>query len=185
MTSRRPMTFRERGIFLAAALLGAGLAGDRFFLRPALERRDELEQRIALAERRYLRDRALLARKERLLEERRAYALAAGPRESSAEEGTELLREIERRARANGVSIRDIKSRPASDRSGGQGPSVAIVAESAWDPFARFLHDLHRSPRFLQVDKAVLQTKGDGTSRVLTTQLVVSRSRSMASTSKE
>ena len=159
---------RERLVFGATLAVAALFLADRLIVSGLREKWGALDDEIAAKEVMLRRDLLSLARKDLIVREYNLYVASSAGSGGGQDEMTGLLRELETYARAGGVKIRDIKPQEGPRTS----PAVLLIAESSWEAFARFLHDVQKSPRLLQIEKATLHAKGQG-SALVTGQLLI------------
>lgn len=156
--------FRVLCAFLAAAGL---LVIDRFAVSPLALAWHRLDRSIEEKREELTRDRRLIAESGRIKREFASLGIKLGHAGSDQPgEMTDLIREIERLGRKSGLKISDISPQSASGRSA-KVQVVSISVESAWEPLMRFLLELERSPRSLQITQAGIHQKGETDAHVI------------------
>jgi hypothetical protein len=149
---------REKGVLIATLLAGLTFALDRYALAPIWKAWRQMDMEIARKEKEIREDHEILRDRKEI--ERDYLAFAHSARKETLPDATALLGEIESLARKSGVKIIDIKPEP-SHRDSSRDVSVSIITESTWEPLARFIYQIHRSPRSLRLEKAGLNRKSE------------------------
>jgi len=162
------MNDRERQILWIFAVCIALLAADQAIITPLTNHWRNVHEAFVRKESELDHDRQLLSHAAAIREE------FSRLKSRGSSEKVSVLRDIETVARRNGIRISDLKPENQEGDSAKVGEVVFFSLESSWDSLMRFLYDLQSSSDGLDIQKAVIQRKGeyDG---VLISQIVVGR----------
>ena len=145
------LSARERAIFYGVVAVVAAVAGERFIYQPTVARLHELDEEILATEGQVRRNLREIATRETVRAAYEQYATHAASAGSDEEEMARLLGEIEGLAGTSGVSLLDVRSRPASVTELGKHYPVEIEAETGMAALMGFLHGLQSSKNLLRV----------------------------------
>ncbi|MGH9428684.1 MAG: type 4a pilus biogenesis protein PilO [Terriglobia bacterium] len=157
---------RERSVVYATVVIVFLASTERLVLHPIVSRLNELDEEILLKEnrlRRNLRDLAAREGVRNAYSRYAAYALSAG---SDEEEMGRLLNEIEGLARKSGLSLVNMKPRPAAKINVGKQYPVEVEVVTEMASLISFMHGLHSSKYLLMVKQLRLAPKGGRTTQV-------------------
>ncbi len=157
---------RER-LILYGALMLVFLGGlDRLFYRPMENLFLELDQEIVSLEnqlRKNMRNLAIRGAIEQRYSAYAAYSVANGADE---EEVASLLNVVEGQARKAGLSLLNIKPKPATATEVGKEYPVEVEVETRMGDLIKFIHGLLNSKYILRVQKLRLVPKGKSKAEV-------------------
>jgi hypothetical protein len=157
---------RERALFYGVVIVVFVAASERLVVNPITSRLSELDEEILLREtqvRKHWRDLAVRDSVRRAYTQYAGYTSVAG---SDEEEMARLLGEIEGLASRVGVSLVDVRSRPANMTDVGKQYPVEVDAETEMAGLVRFLHGLHSSKYLLRVKQMRVTPKESRGSQV-------------------
>jgi type II secretory pathway component PulM len=153
------LSARERAIFYGVVIVVAALVTEQFIYEPIVARLHELDEEILVAEGQVRRNLREIAARETVRAAYEQYAAHATPAGSDEEEMARLLGEIAALAGTSGVSLLDVRSRPASVTQFGKQYPVELEAEAGMAALVGFLHGLQSSKRLLRVKQLRLTPK--------------------------
>ena len=142
---------RERAIVYGVAIVVLGLATERLVYQPIVGRLAELDEEILVTEGQVRKNLREIAARETVRAAYEQYATHTAPAGSDEEEMARLLGEIEGLAGAAGVSLLDVRSRPAGVTEVGKHYPVEVEAETGMPALMGFLHGLQSSKHLLRV----------------------------------
>ena len=151
---------RERALVYATVVVVFLVSMERLVYHPIGSRLNELEQEILVTENQLRRNVRELAAGEAVRAAYAAYAPNASKARSAEEEMALLLNEIEGLARKSGLSLVNMKPKPAGRSDAGKQYPVEVELESPMAPLMKFLHSLHGSKHLLRVQQLRLVPKG-------------------------
>ncbi len=172
---RSTLQKREKTILVITLLLSGLFVLDKFVVSNMLSSWSRLNSDIDTQEALLKRDRHILSQKNQIVEEYKDYALTLVANLESADAMTPFLKEIEKLARRSRVKIKDMKPLSSQDQKQEQETAVSVVTESPWRNLAKFVYQLQNSPQMLQVKKANLHAKTEGSTR-MTARLLIEKS---------
>ncbi len=154
---------RER-LILYGALMLVFLGGlDRLFYRPMENLFLELDQEIVSLENQLRKNMRNLAIRGAIEQRYAAYSVANGADE---EEVASLLNVVEGQARKAGLSLLNIKPKPATATEVGKEYPVEVEVETRMGDLIKFIHGLLNSKYILRVQKLRLVPKGKSKAEV-------------------
>jgi hypothetical protein len=151
---------RERLILYGALLVVFIGAMDRLFYRPMANLFVELDQEIVLQENQLRKNMRYLAVRETIQNRYSAYAAYTVTNGAEEEEVASLLNEVEGQARKAGVSLLNIKPKPATTTEVGKQYPVEVEVETQMKELINFIHGLQSSKYILRVQKLRMVPKG-------------------------
>ncbi|MFB3061617.1 MAG: type 4a pilus biogenesis protein PilO [Candidatus Binatia bacterium] len=157
---------RERLIFYGALLVVFIGALDRLFYRPMVNLFDELDQEIVLQENQLRKNMRYLAAREAIHSRYSAYAAYSVTHGADEEEVASLLNEVEGQARKAGLSLLNIKPKPATSTEFSKQYPVEVEVEAQMKELIKFIDGLQRSKYILRVQKLRLVPKGKSKAEV-------------------
>ncbi len=157
---------RERLILYGALLVIFMGALDRLFYRPMVNLFDELDQEIVLQENQLRKNMRYLAAREAIHSRYSAYAAYSVTHGADEEEVASLLNEVEGQARKAGLSLLNIKPKPATSTEFSKQYPVEVQVEAQMKELIKFIDGLQRSKYILRVQKLRLVPKGKSKAEV-------------------
>ncbi len=157
---------RERLILYGALLVAFIGALDRLFYRPMVNLFDELDQEIVLQENQLRKNMRYLAAREAIHSRYSAYAAYSVTHGADEEEVASLLNEVEGQARKAGLSLLNIKPKPATSTEFSKQYPVEVEVEAQMKELIKFIDGLQRSKYILRVQKLRLVPKGKSKAEV-------------------
>ena len=157
---------RERLIFYGALLVVFIGALDRLFYRPMANLFDELEQEIVLQENQLRKNMRYLAAREVIHKRYSAYAAYSVTNGADEEEVASLLNEVEGQARKAGLSLLNIKPKPATTTEASKQYPVEVEVETQMKELINFIYGLQSSKYILRVQKLRMVPKGKSKAEV-------------------
>jgi type II secretory pathway component PulM len=157
---------RERAFAYATVAVVFIVSMERLVYYPIVSRLNELEQEILVTETHLRRNVRELAAGEAVRAAYAAYTPSASKAGSEDEEVARLLNEIEGLARKAGLSLGNMKPKPAGRIDVGKLYPVEVELESSMAPLMKFLHSLHGSKYLLRVQQLHLVPKGGRSAEV-------------------
>ncbi len=153
---------------LSALLVAAGLlALDRYVVSSLILDWHRMNRSIEEKRTEFNRDRRLLSESDRIKREFASLDVRLDASDGDRPgEMSDLLREIERLGRRSGLKISDINPQSVQGRTV-KNQTVSISVESSWEALMRFLFEVERSPRSLQITQAGIHQKGETDAHVL------------------
>lgn len=155
---------KERILLYAAGVIIFFALLDRLIYHPIVNRLHELNQEILLQENQLRRILKNLAARETVLNTYSAYAAYALTAGSDEEKIAGLLSEIEGLARKSGLSLVNVRPKPATKTDFGKQYPVEVEVETEIASLIKFIHGLHSSKHLLRVKTFRLMHKEGGTS---------------------
>ena len=157
---------KESTLLYATAIIILFASLDRLVYQPIVNRLNELDQEILLQENQLRRNLRNVAARETILNAYSAYAAYALTAGSDEEEIAGLLNEIEGLARKSGLSLVNMKPKPATTTDFGKQYPVEVEVYTEMTELMTFIHGLHSSKYLLRVKKLRLISRGSRTTQV-------------------
>jgi len=132
---------------------------DRLFYRPIVNLFNELDQKIISQEKQLRKNMRYLAVREDVQNSYSAYAAYSVTNGADEEEVASLLNEVEGQARKAGLSLLNLKPKPAISTAFGKQYPVEVEMETEMKELIKFIHGLHSSKYILRVQKLRLVPK--------------------------
>jgi len=132
---------------------------DRLFYRPIVNLFNELDQEIISQEKQLRKNMRYLAVREDVQNSYSAYAAYSVTNGADEEEVASLLNEVEGQARKAGLSLLNLKPKPAISTTFGKQYPVEVEMETEMKELIKFIHGLHSSKYILRVQKLRLVPK--------------------------
>ena len=157
---------RERLIlYVTVIVIFFGLM-QRLVYRPIVGHFNELEEKILSQEDQLSKNMRYLAAREIIVNRYSAYAAHAVTSGVDEEEIASLVNEIERLARKSGLSLVNMKPKPATATEFGKQYPLEVEVETQMAQLIKFIHGLHSSKYILGVEKLRLVPKGKKSAQV-------------------
>jgi len=142
---------KQRTLLYGAGVIIFFASLDRLVYYPVVSRLRELDQEILLKENQLKKNLRNLAAREAVLKTSSAYAAYGLTAGSDEEKTAGLLNEIEGLARKSGLSLVNVKPKPATKINFGKQYPVEVEVETEMAPLVKFIHGLHSSKYLLRV----------------------------------
>ncbi len=157
---------RERLIlYVTVIVIFFGLM-QRLVYRPIMGHFNELEEKILSQEDQLSKNMRYLAAREIIVNRYSAYAAHAVTSGVDEEEIASLVNEIEGLARKSGLSLVNMKPKPATATEFGKQYPLEVEVETQMAQLIKFIHGLHSSKYILGVKKLRLVPKGKKSAQV-------------------
>lgn len=153
---------REKSIFYVSAFFVSLTFIDRLIVSPIYTKITSLSDEIKEKEAGIKRNMHVLAQKDRILKEAEKYASYIRILESSDEDVTSLLKEVERLANEASVYLIDIKPAGLKEEEGYGKLLVKLNCEAPMEQIAGFMYSVESSDRLLTVESYKIGPKGKG-----------------------
>lgn len=157
---------RERILVYATVIIVLLASTERLVFHPIVSRFKELDEEILLKERQLRKNLRDVAARETVRNASSLYANYALSAGSDEEVMARLLNEIEGLARKSGLSLANMKPRPAGKTDVGKQYPVEVEVEAEMASLMKFIHGLHSSKHLLRVKQLRLVPKGSRTAQV-------------------
>ena len=157
---------RERLILYGAVLVVLIGSMDRLFYRPIMNLFNELDEQIISQENQLRKNMGYLAVREAVKNRYAAYAAYAVTNGADEEEVASLLNEVEGQARKAGLSLLNLKPKPATSTEFGKQYPVEVEMETQMKELIKFIHGLHSSKYILRVQRLRLVPKSKSKAEV-------------------
>jgi len=157
---------RERLILYGAVFVVFMGSIDRLFYRPIMNLFNELDQEIVSQEKQLRKNMRYLAVREVVQNRYSAYAAYSVTNGADEEEVASLLNEVEGQARKAGLSLLNIKPKPAISTEFGKQYPVEVEMETRMKELIKFIYGLHSSKYILRVQKLRLVPKSKSKAEV-------------------
>jgi len=150
---------KERtGLFIAVVFVFLVIL-DRAILAPINDRIGQINREIKIGEKQLAMGLRNVSQKELVAGERKNYAQYLKNTGSDEEKTAAMLSEIENLAKKTGVSLVDMKPRPAQNVDFYIQYSIDVEAEGTMDALESFLYQLNASTQLLRAQKLRLNLK--------------------------
>ena len=157
---------RERIILYVTVIFVFFGLMDGLVYKPIMRHFNELEEKIISQENELRKNIRYLAAREIILNRYSAYAAHAVTSGGDEEEIASLLNEIEELARKSGLSLVNMKPKPATTTEFGKQYPLEVEMETQMAQLIKFIHGLHSSKYILGVKKLRLVPKGKQSAQV-------------------
>ena len=165
---------RERYITYITTVIIVFFFFSRVMLRPIINKLNDLNQEIAIQEKRLEKSLNILVQEDAINSNYKKYVKNLKQTSSDEEEIAELLSEIEQIAKKAGIFISDIKPLPVKKIDFYKEYVVELEAESEIAFIIDFIYQLEKSPRLLKVEKFHLTPKKEKGKDFLKAQMSIS-----------
>lgn len=165
---------RERHIAYITAIVLVFFFFSRVMLRPIINKLNDLNQEIAIQEKRLEKSLNILFQEDAINSNYKKYVENLKQTHSDEEEIAELLSEIEKIAKKTAVFLSDIKPLPVKKVTFYKEYVVELEAESEIASLIDFIYQLEKSPRLLKVEKFHLTPKKEKGKDFLKVQMSIS-----------
>ncbi len=165
---------RERYIAYIAVVVVVFFFFSRVMLRPIINKLNDLNQEIAIQEKRLEKSLNILLQKDAINSNYKKYVDNLKQTNSDEEEFAELLSKIEKIAKKAGVFLSDIKPLPVKNVTYYKEYIVELEVESEIAFLIDFIYQLEESPRLLKVEKFHLTPKREKGKDFLKAQMSIS-----------
>lgn len=157
---------RERLVLYGALLMVFLGVLDRLFYRPMEALFLELDQEIVLQENQLRKNMRHLAARDAIEQRYSAYAAYSVTNGADEEEVASLLNVVEGQARKAGLSLLNIKPKPATATEVGKEYPVEVEVETQMRDLIKFIHGLMSSKFIMRVQKLRLVPNGKNKTEV-------------------
>jgi len=165
---------RERYIAYVTAVVVVFFFFSRVMLRPIINKLNDLNQEIAIQEKRLEKSLNILVQEDMINSSYKKYVENLKQTNSDEEEFAELLSEIEKIAKKAGVFLSDMKPLPVKKVDFYKEYVIELEAESEITFLIDFIYQLEKSPRLLKVEKFHLTPKREKEKGFLNAQMSIS-----------
>lgn len=165
---------RERYIAYIAVVVVVFFFFSRVMLRPIIKKLNDLNQEIAIQEKRLEKSLNILLQKDAINSNYKKYVDNLKQTNSDEEEFAELLSEIEKIAKKAGVFLSNIKPLPVKNVTYYKEYIVELEVESEIVFLIDFIYQLEELPRLLKVEKFHLTPKREKGKDFLKAQMSIS-----------
>jgi len=136
---------REGLIGIAAAVMLAALAGDRFIITPVMDRLGQIEDRKQQLLSEVIDANSLFARRREM--ETKWRQLSSDGLNSESEVESRVLRDLDRWARDSRLTLTSVKpQRPSAARKGLKEMTFSVASTGSLEAVARFIWFLEKAP---------------------------------------
>ena len=150
---------RQRVLLGVTVALVSLAALQQFVYGPIVDRFHELDEEVLLKEGQLRRNLKTLATREAVLKSAPSSAYASTVRSPEEAIGG-LLAEIEELARKAGLTLVNVRPKPATKIDVGTQYPVELEFETEMSPLIKFIHGLHSSNHLVRVSQLRLDPKG-------------------------
>jgi Tfp pilus assembly protein PilO len=151
---------RQRVLLGVAVALVSLAVLKQFVYAPIVDRFQEVDEEILLKEGQLRKNVKTLATREAVLKAYAPYRASASTTGSPEETIGGLLAEIEELARKAGLTLANVRPKPATKIDVGTQYPVELEFETEMSPLIKFIHGLHGSNHLLRVSQLRLDPKG-------------------------
>ena len=174
---------REKTILYVSAFFVSLTLIDRLIVSPIYAKITSLSSEIKEKEAGIKRNMHVLVQKDRILKEAEKYASYIEILQSSDEDVTSLLKDVERLANEASVYLIDIKPAGLKEEEGYSKLLVKLNCEASMEQIAGFMYSVESSDRLLTVESYKIGPKGKGSDIARCNMSISRRVKKIADTS--